>query len=79
MIGFLHYWTNKCPYNFLFERIAAYLPRFFIGYWILNEAGFLSGFLFFKAKWSQPHCGITRLWKSSALRHQSFNEQTQGA
>ena len=33
----------------LFERIAAYLPRFFIGYWILNEAGFLSGFLFYIA------------------------------
>jgi hypothetical protein len=25
------------------------LYRFFIGYWILNEAGFLSGFLFIQS------------------------------
>jgi hypothetical protein len=78
LIGFLHEGTNKCPFNFLFERIEAYLPRFFIGYWILNEAGFLSGFLFFGTWESQPHCGNTKKWKQGTLRHQSFNKKPKG-
>jgi hypothetical protein len=64
LIGFLRYRTNKCLFNFLFKRIEAYLPRFFIGYWILNEAGFLSGFLFFRNK-----------GESAALRNYKYEDE----
>jgi hypothetical protein len=32
--------------TFVFRNFYASLPRFFIGYWILHEAGFLSGLFY---------------------------------
>lgn len=41
----IHFNNRKIPTNgyWVLKLFILYLPRFFIGYWILNGAGFSSG------------------------------------
>jgi hypothetical protein len=45
LLFLIHFFTYKA---WFLEFNAASSFRFFIGYWILNEAGFLSGFFYAK-------------------------------
>jgi hypothetical protein len=54
--------VNKFYYHF--RKGCLYLPWFFIGYWILNEAGFLSSLFLYIYEQAN---GLLRLQKVKAI------------